>query len=92
MAIWSQELGEYGVEFQPRTAIKGQALADFVAEFTNAPSTDKGSEDNENEEDKENDHDGSSKKRTIDPIGLVWDLHVDGASNARGAGKYKGRV
>ena len=34
VAIWSQELGEYGVEFQPRVTIKGQAVADFIAEFT----------------------------------------------------------
>ena len=65
MAIWSQELGEYGVEFQSRTTIKGQALADFVAEFTGTSSID------EDKEDKENDHDGSSKKRTNDPIGPV---------------------
>ena len=39
-----------------------------------------------NEEDKENDHDGSTEKKTNDPIGPVSDLHVDGASNARGAG------
>ena len=69
MAIWSQELGEYGVEFQSRTAIKGQALADFVAAFTSTPSTD------EEKEEKENDCDESSKKRTNDPIGPVWDLH-----------------
>ena len=28
------ELGQYDIKFQPRTAIKAQALADFVAEFT----------------------------------------------------------
>ena len=86
MAIWSQELGEYGVEFQPRTAIKGQALADFIAEFTSTPPTDEGDENNESTEEKKDDHVESSKKRTNDPIGPVWDLHVDGASNARGAG------
>ena len=86
MAIWSQELGEYGVEFQPRTAIKGQALADFVAEFTGAPPADEGDEGGEGREDKEDDHSESSKKRTNNPIGPVWDLHIDGASNARGAG------
>ncbi|PKA46019.1 hypothetical protein AXF42_Ash021324 [Apostasia shenzhenica] len=31
---WSIELGEYDVRFVPRTAIKAQALADFVAEFS----------------------------------------------------------
>ena len=28
------ELGEYGLEYQPRTTNKSQTLADFVAEFT----------------------------------------------------------
>ncbi|PKA53699.1 putative mitochondrial protein [Apostasia shenzhenica] len=31
---WSIELGEYDIRFVPRTAIKAQALADFVAEFS----------------------------------------------------------
>ena len=31
---WAIELSEFDIEFIPRTAIKGQAVADFVAEFT----------------------------------------------------------
>jgi hypothetical protein len=31
---WAIELNEFDVEFVPRNAIKGQVLADFVAEFT----------------------------------------------------------
>ncbi|PKA53750.1 putative mitochondrial protein [Apostasia shenzhenica] len=31
---WSIELGEYDIRFIPRTAIKAQALADFVTEFS----------------------------------------------------------
>ncbi|KAL5570332.1 hypothetical protein UlMin_026907 [Ulmus minor] len=34
LAKWSIELGEFDVLFKPHTAIKGQALADFIAEFT----------------------------------------------------------
>ena len=30
---WAVELGQYDIKFQPRTVIKAQALADFVAEF-----------------------------------------------------------
>ncbi|XP_028061817.1 uncharacterized protein LOC114265248 [Camellia sinensis] len=30
---WVVELGQYDIKFRPRTAIKAQALADFVAEF-----------------------------------------------------------
>lgn len=35
IAQWSVELGQYDIEFVPRTAIKSQALADFIAEWTN---------------------------------------------------------
>jgi hypothetical protein len=32
---WAIELSEFDIEFVSRSAIKGQVLADFVAEFTN---------------------------------------------------------
>lgn len=31
---WSLELANFDIRYQPRTAIKGQVLADFVAELT----------------------------------------------------------
>ena len=31
---WAVELTQFDILFQPQTAIKGQALADFIAEFT----------------------------------------------------------
>ena len=31
---WAIELGQFEVNFYPRTTIKGQALANFIAEFT----------------------------------------------------------
>ncbi|XP_075645783.1 uncharacterized protein LOC142616926 [Castanea sativa] len=34
MALWAIELSEFDIQYQPRTAVKGQILADFVAEFT----------------------------------------------------------
>lgn len=34
---WSVELGQFDIEFHPRTSIKGQALADFLLEFSNTP-------------------------------------------------------
>jgi hypothetical protein len=34
---WAMELGQFDIEFHPRTAIKGQVLADFLVEFCNIP-------------------------------------------------------
>jgi hypothetical protein len=34
---WSVELGQFNIEFHPRTSIKGQVLADFLLEFNNTP-------------------------------------------------------
>ncbi|XP_012843489.1 PREDICTED: uncharacterized protein LOC105963616 [Erythranthe guttata] len=34
MVKWAVELGQYNVEYEPRTAIKGQALVDFLQETT----------------------------------------------------------
>lgn len=34
MALWAIELSEFNIQYRPRTAIKGQAVADFIAEFT----------------------------------------------------------
>ncbi|KAL2532411.1 rve domain-containing [Abeliophyllum distichum] len=31
---WAVELGQFELHYKPRTAIKGQALADFIAEFS----------------------------------------------------------
>ena len=33
---WAIELSEFDIRYKPKTAIKGQALADFVIEFTSA--------------------------------------------------------
>ena len=34
VADWANQLADYGIEYEPRTAIKAQALADFIAEMT----------------------------------------------------------
>ena len=34
IALWAAELSEFDIRYCPRTAIKGQAVADFIAEFT----------------------------------------------------------
>ncbi|XP_075659174.1 uncharacterized protein LOC142629068 [Castanea sativa] len=34
MVQWAVELSQFNIEYHPRTAIKAQALVDFIAEFT----------------------------------------------------------
>ena len=34
LVLWAFELGEFDVQYRPRTAIKAQALANFIAKFT----------------------------------------------------------
>ena len=34
MVQWAIELSQFDIEYRPRTTIKAQALADFIAEFT----------------------------------------------------------
>ena len=74
VAAWSLELEEYDLHFVPRTAIKGQVLADFVAEFSsNAESTSSG--DSENQE------------NFCLEQPLAWRLFVDGSACNKGSGE-----
>ena len=34
LALWAIELSEFDIRYRPRTAIKGQVVTDFIAEFT----------------------------------------------------------
>ena len=34
MALWAVEPSEFNIQYYSRTAIKGQVVADFFAEFT----------------------------------------------------------
>ena len=42
MALWAIKLSEFDVQYRPRTAVKGQIVADFIAENTQLE--DKGAE------------------------------------------------
>ena len=42
LALWAIELSKFDIQYRPRTAIKGQIVADFIAEFTH--DEDKGAE------------------------------------------------
>ena len=34
IVLWAIELSEFDIQYRPRTAIKGQVVADFIAEYT----------------------------------------------------------
>ncbi|CAL9000311.1 unnamed protein product [Prunus brigantina] len=77
---WAIELSQYDLLYRPKTAIKAQALADFVAEFT--PSA---------EEEKlvsKKKESSRADKTSIEPDQPrdMWQLRVDGASNQKRAG------
>ena len=42
LAFWAIELSKFDIQYCPRTAIKGQVIADFITEFTH--DEDKGAE------------------------------------------------
>ncbi|XP_074300370.1 uncharacterized protein LOC141631625 [Silene latifolia] len=71
MAKWSIHLSGYDLKFEPRTAIKSQALADFISDFSPSLQMQAEKEILTLEEDK-----GEQ----------MWELNVDGASNIKGAG------
>ena len=70
---WSLELSEFDVIFKPRSAIKAQAIADFIAEFANDSSG-------------EGDLRYLLDTPPTDERGEVWEIYVDGSSNSHGSG------
>ena len=64
-------LGSLGIEYKPRTAIKGQVLAEFLAEF---------------QYDLDNPSSIISAEAQLDLVTGRWELFVDGASNSKGLG------
>ncbi|XP_024028291.1 uncharacterized protein LOC112093653 [Morus notabilis] len=87
LAKWSIELGEFEVKYKPRTAIKGQALAHFVAEFS-YPVVVEDEEVTISVPQRKVLEDPQSSQASIlkKPFGPVWQLYVDGASNVNGCG------
>ncbi|CAL2238684.1 unnamed protein product [Prunus armeniaca] len=79
---WAMELGEFDIHYKPRPTTKGQAVADFISEFTepqtsvatqiitkpNLPSSQVHVASNGN----------------LDLTQPLWTLYVDGFSNAQG--------
>ena len=70
---WGAHLGAYDVRYKPRTSIKGQVLADFIAEFAS-----------ENSELPTIEEHPKKVERTQEKDG--WTLYVDGAANSKGSG------
>ena len=77
IAKWGTILGAFDIRYMPRTAVKGQVLADLVAEFAE-PSPEEG---------------GGALSTDEKLVGTVaeqepicWKAYVDGAANRRGSG------
>ncbi|XP_076957532.1 uncharacterized protein LOC143633044 [Bidens hawaiensis] len=71
LAKWAIELGEHAIEYKQRSAIKGQVLADFIAEIP---------------QEKEEECKREIKPPVDQRKDEVWKLFIDGASNDEGAG------
>ena len=72
VAKWGTILGTFDIKYMPRTSIKGQVLADLVAEFTKPPIEELESAGNMDEK----------LVGTISQYRLpAWEVYVDGASN-----------
>ena len=78
MLKWAVELGQFDIEYKPRSSIKGQALADFIIEF---PLNQE--EDVATQEPKQEDLTQNSKDQTP---AVWWIMNIDGAVNKEGAG------
>ena len=77
IAKWGTILGAFDIKYMPRTSIKGQVLADLVAEFAECLK----------------EMEGESKKLDERLIGVTsiqcpmpWELYIDGAANQQGSG------
>ncbi|KAM1103340.1 hypothetical protein ACFX19_012046 [Malus domestica] len=72
MIKWVIALGEFDISYQPKPAEKGQAVADFIADFTyliDIVST------------PEEVVSLPLEAQKIEPTALTWSLYVDGSSN-----------
>ena len=77
IAKWGTILGAFDIKYMPRTSVKGQVLADLVAEFTETPV-----------EGESNEHcmDEKSVGQIAVQEPLQWKVYADGAANQKGFG------
>ena len=77
IAKWDTVLGAFDIKYMPRTSVKGQVLADLVAEFAEPLLEEVAATQNMNE-------------KSIGTISLqeplLWKVYVDGATNQKGSG------
>ena len=77
IAKWGTILEAFNIKYMPRTSVKGQVLADLVAEFTE-PEIEALSSD------------GNIDEKLVGTISQyclpTWEVHVDGASNQKSSG------
>ena len=72
IAKWGTILGAFDIKYMPRTSVKGQVLADLVAEFAECP-------------EEVNVNQGHMDEKSVGLIstqgGSFWRVYVDGAAN-----------
>ena len=77
VAKWGTILGAFDIKYMPRTSVKGQVLANLVAEFAECPE----------EEEMGNE---ALVERLVGVASIQglppWELYFDGATNQRGSG------
>ena len=77
IALWNTILGAFNIKYMPRTSIKGQVLANLVAEFAELPIkmvTER------------RDVEGKSVGAISAPRLPCWKVYVNGTANQRGSG------
>ena len=77
VAKWATILGAFDIKYMPRTSIKGQVLADLVAEFAEPSFEENGERPSMN---------GKSVGKISSQGPLSWKVYVDGTANQRGSG------
>ena len=77
IAKWVTILGAFDIKYMPRTSVKGQVIADLMAEFAKTPLKERIEKQNMDE-------------KSVGAISLEeslsWKVYVDGVANHRGSG------
>ncbi|GKE43407.1 reverse transcriptase domain-containing protein [Tanacetum coccineum] len=82
LAKWAVELGAYGITYVPRVAVKGQVLADFLAD---TPTEINATLEVANNPRVEGILESSNAREDLTPGPRAWRLYTDEASNNKGS-------